>query len=366
MGSVPAYAAISQAVEMARHAAGHGAGRLANGVLQGLNRELLAAPPPTTEAPVAGREEPVPSGIFPDPVAEPVEFLSSWGSHPRWLIERWIRNFGADDTRALVEANNRRPELYIRPIGVTAAEAVARLETAGLEAELVPFAPDAVRIVPPGGVLEVLDAVPAVVQDPAAGLVVRYADIPPGSRVLDLCAAPGGKAIALAEDAEYLAASDLGFGRLGRLRENLQRLEGLPVGLVVADARRPPFRPVDAVLVDLPCTGTGTFRRHPDGRWRIGPADLESLAGLQREILQAAAETVRPGGLLIYSTCSLEPEENEAQVDTFLNDNPDFQLEPPRPGILDPTLLDSGGRLIVIPQRTGVDGAFAARLRRSG
>jgi 16S rRNA (cytosine967-C5)-methyltransferase len=228
----------------------------------------------------------------------------------------------------------------------------------------VPLAPDAVRL-SSGGVLEALAAVPSVVQDPAAGLVVRYAAVPPGARVADLCAAPGGKALALAETAGYLAAADLGFGRLARLRENLRRLEGLPVGLVVADARQPPFRPVDAVLIDVPCTGTGTFRRHPDGRWRLGPEDLESLVRLQREILEAAASVVRPGGLLIYSTCSLEPEENEEQVDAFLNEHPEFELEPPAPGVLDPALLDVGGRLVVLPQEVGVDGAFAARLRRS-
>jgi 16S rRNA (cytosine967-C5)-methyltransferase len=375
MRSVPAYAAVSQAVDMARAAAGQGAGRLANGVLQGLSRKLRqatssAAAPPAGLAPAPGgalapAASEALSALFPDPATKPLAYLTTWGSHPRWLIERWIRNFGVSGARALVEANNRRPELYLRPIGVDVAEAVARLAAAGLEAEPVPLAPDALRLLPPGGVLEALAALPAVVQDPAAGLVVRYAAVPPGARVADLCAAPGGKALALAETAGYLAAADLGFGRLARLRENLRRLEGLPVGLVVADARQPPFRPVDAVLIDVPCTGTGTFRRHPDGRWRLGPEDLESRVRLQREILEAAASVVRPGGLLIYSTCSLEPEENEEQVDAFLNKHPEFELEPPAPGVLDPALLDVGGRLVVLPQEVGVDGAFAARLRRS-
>jgi 16S rRNA (cytosine967-C5)-methyltransferase len=353
MRSVPAYAAVSQAVDMARAAAGHGAGRLANGVLQGLNRKLGETTSPDTL-----------SGLFPDPSARPVDWLSTWGSHPRWLIERWIRNFGLNAARALVEANNRRPELYLRPIGLGAEGAIDRLAAAGIEAEPVPLAPDAVRL-SSGGVLEALAAVPAVVQDPAAGLVVRYAAVPPGEMVADLCAAPGGKALALAENARYVAAADLGLTRLGRLRENLRRLEDLPVGLVVADARRPPFRPVDAVLIDVPCTGTGTFRRHPDGRWRIRRADLDALVVLQREILEAAAGLVRPGGLLIYSTCSLEPEENEEQVDAFLDEHPEFELEPPAAGVLDQSLLDAEGRLAVLPQLAGVDGAFAARLRRS-
>lgn len=372
MRSVPPYAAVSQAVEMARSVAGQGAGRLANAVLQGLGRRLRAARGAPREGAAHGAPGEGRRGVealhhlFPDPVAEPVEYLSTWGSHPRWLIERWISNFGVDGTRALVEANNRRPELYLRPIGQTVTEALALLEKAGLAAEPVGFAPDAIRLPPPGGVLDAFAVVPAIVQDPAAGLVVRYAAVPAGSTIADLCAAPGGKALALAEDARYLAAADLGFERLGRVRENLRRLAGLPVGMVVADARQPPFRPVDAVLIDVPCTGTGTFRRHPDGRWRIGPADLEALVSLQREIFDAAATVVRPGGLLIYSTCSLEPEENQLQVDTFLERHPEFSLEPPAPGTVEASLLDPRGRLVVLPQEQGVDGAFAARLRRNG
>lgn len=391
MRSVPAYAAVSQTVEQARAVAGQGAARLANGVLQGLRRLLdqatsaptpPSAPPPypgasspssalgemagvIAGAPTGQGTSPIPAELFPDPDREPLDYLSTWGSHPRWLIERWIRNFGVEGTRALVSANNRRPELYLRSIGIGREEAITRLAAAGFEAEPVAFAPDALQLLPPGNVVEALQAIPAVVQDPAAGLVVRYAAVPPGAMVADLCAAPGGKALALAADAEYLAAADLGFGRLARLRENLERLPELPVGLVVADARQPPFRPVDAVLIDVPCTGTGTLRRHPDGRWRLGPRDLESLVRLQREIMDAAAQIVRPGGLLLYSTCSLEPEENEDQVNAFLNRHPEFQLEPPAPGVLDPALLDGVGRLVVLPQVAGVDGAFAARLRRS-
>jgi 16S rRNA (cytosine967-C5)-methyltransferase len=351
MRSVPAYAAVSQTVELARAAAGQGAARLANGVLQGLRRLLEAKPLPE---------------LFPDPGRDPVEYLSTWGSHPRWLIERWVRNFGVEETRALVEANNRRPELYLRPVGVTREEAAARLAAAGMEAEAVGFAPDSLRLLPPADIVAALETAPAVVQDPAAGLVVRYGAVPRGAVVADLCAAPGGKAMALAAEARYLAAADLGFRRLVRLRENIARLPDLAVGAVLADARRPPFRPVDMVLIDVPCTGTGTLRRHPDGRWRIARKDLESLVALQREILDAAAEVVRPGGLLLYSTCSLEPEENEEQVNAFQERHPDFQLEPPAPGLLQPALLDDAGQLVVLPQAMGVDGAFAARLRRKG
>jgi 16S rRNA (cytosine967-C5)-methyltransferase len=119
----------------------------------------------------------------------------------------------------------------------------------------------------------------------------------------------------------------------------------------------------DAVLVDAPCTGTGTFRRHPDARWRLRTSDLAVMAATQRAILRAAAQAVEPGGLLIYSTCSLEPEENDVQVESFLADHPDWTLEPPPDGAVPASVLDAG-RLRVLPQRHGADGSFAARLRR--
>ena len=141
-------------------------------------------------------------------------------------------------------------------------------------------------------------------------------------------------------------------------------LIGSNVYPLVSDARAGAIAPLDAVLVDVPCTGTGTFRRHPDARWRLTPNDIAVLAATQRSILHAAAATVAPGGLLVYSTCSLETEENDAQVETFLAGHPEFTLEPPPEGTVPTTVLDAG-RLRVTPQRHGTDGAFAARMRRS-
>jgi 16S rRNA (cytosine967-C5)-methyltransferase len=158
-------------------------------------------------------------------------------------------------------------------------------------------------------------------------------------------------------------ASDLSFSRLRRVVANVRRLEIDQIFPYVADARVPAIRPVDFVLIDVPCTGTGTFRRHPDARWRLKPSDLAVMSALQRSIFRAAAQAVRPGGLLVYSTCSLEPEENDAQLETFLAENPAWRLEPPPEGTVPAVVLDAG-RLRVLPQRHGTDGAFAARLRR--
>ena len=198
----------------------------------------------------------------------------------------------------------------------------------------------------------------------ASTLVTRYAAIPSGARVADLCSAPGGKALELARTASVVYAGDASFGRLARVRENVRRLDATNVIPFVGDARFPAVKGMDAVLIDVPCTGTGTFRRHPDSRWRLRISDLAVLPAVQRSILRAAATAVRPGGLLIYSTCSLETEENDAQVESFLSDNPEWRLEPPPEGAVPAAVIDAG-RLRVLPQRHGTDGAFAARLRRA-
>jgi 16S rRNA (cytosine967-C5)-methyltransferase len=343
MTSVPAYAAVSQSVEMTK-AIARGAAGMVNGVLQSLHRE----------------QETI---AFPEFASEPLEHLATWGSHPAWLLERWLRAFGVDETRALVEANNTRPELFIRPIRIDVEEAERRLSQCDIAAAPVALAPDALRLGDGAAAAAALACVPAVVQDPAAGLVVRYAAAPAGARIVDLCAAPGAKAIELAERAQHVVAADLSETRMQRLRENVLRIGALPLSIVVADARRPPVRDADLLLIDAPCTGTGTLRRHPDGRWRIMPVDLAALRVLQRQILDAAAPCVRAGGHIVYSTCSLEAEENEAQVLGFIASHEEFEIDPARDAV-SRELLDDNGFLRVLPQHSGFDGAFAARLRK--
>jgi 16S rRNA (cytosine967-C5)-methyltransferase len=194
-------------------------------------------------------------------------------------------------------------------------------------------------------------------------MVTQYACAPTGAVVADLCAAPGGKSIELSRSASRVFASDLSVSRLNRVIENARRLEIDTIHSYAADARFPALSNVDLALVDVPCTGTGTFRRHPDARWRLKISDLAVMSAIQRTILKAAADVVRPGGILVYSTCSLEPEENEEQVERFLNEHPDWRLDPPPDGAVPAAVLDNG-LLRVLPQRHGTDGAFAARFRR--
>src|SRR5690606_35195706 len=147
--------------------------------------------------------------------------------------------------------------------------------------------PGSIRILPPAGAIDALAAIPAIVQDPAATLAALALAAPPGALVADLCAAPGGKVLVTATRSAapaLVVAADVSPERIGRLRENVARVGTPNIAIVVADARRPPLRRADAVLIDAPCTGTGTFRRHPDGRWRVTPDDLRALCSLQREI----------------------------------------------------------------------------------
>lgn len=345
MGSVPPYAAIAQTVELAKHRHGMGASKLVNAVLRRLDRErdtLDAALP-----------------------SDPVEALAVEYSHPRWLVARWVARWGADETRALLEANNREAPLIVRPWGVVREQLEAMLESSGVEVHEAPLVADSL-LLGPGTLLTSLGAFQqgrCFVQDPAATLVTQYAAIPAAAQVADLCAAPGGKTIELARTASYVTAADSSEARLTRLQETIDRLELDHVTAVVADAREASLGTFDAVLVDAPCTGTGTFRRHPDARWRLRTSDLAVMAATQRAILRSAAQAVKPGGLLIYSTCSLEPEENDVQVESFLADHPEWTLEPPPEGAVPATVLDAG-RLRVLPQRHGADGSFAARLRR--
>ena len=345
MGSVPAYAAIAQTVELAKRRHGLGASKLVNAVLRRTDRERDDLSVPVS--------------------SEPAEALAIRYSHPRWLIARWIERWGEQDTERLLALNNAEAPIVIRPYGIVREQLEAMLEEAGVHVAEAPYVSDSIAI--SGGItfteLGAFKKGLFFVQDPAATLVTEYAAVAPSTIVADLCAAPGGKALELSKTAGTVIASDKSLGRLQRLLANERRLETTNLLPFVGDARHPAIAPVDAVLIDVPCTGTGTFRRHPDARWRLKVSDLAVMSALQKLIVRAASKVVKPGGLLIYSTCSLEPEENDEQVDSFLSENPDWILEPPPEGSVAPELLD-GGRLRVLPQRHGTDGAFAARLRR--
>jgi 16S rRNA (cytosine967-C5)-methyltransferase len=355
---IPPHAAVSTSVALGRESGGERAGGFINAVLRKVADapRLAGAERDEREAEPAAMAE----GETGDAVAAR---LAESRSHPEWLVQRWIERYGTDGADALLRWNNTRPALVLQPARRSLEQLAAALQGAGIAAEPAPFGaglaaeasrPDALPGFAEGAFL---------VQDPAQALVTWFADLPPDVVVYDACAAPGGKTIGIGRGVRGVIAADASPKRAARLAENLQRAGSGREHPIVADALDPPVRDMDAVLLDAPCLGTGTFARHPDARWRVTPEALEELAGRQAALLGAAADTLRAGGLLIYATCSLEPEENERQVDRFLAARQDFRREPPED--FPPSLLSPKGDLMILPQRHGMDGAFAARLRRT-
>jgi 16S rRNA (cytosine967-C5)-methyltransferase len=299
-----------------------------------------------------------------DPNADEIEQLATAWSHPAWLVARWVRWYGADATEALLEWNNSQPALVVQPVRVDQGELERRFAAAGVNAFAAPFGAglvvDATRPESLPGYAEG----DFYVQDPAQALVLRYSDFPAEAIVYDACAAPGGKTLGLGQRVARVISADASRRRMVRLRENLARAgSGREIPLV-ADALHPPIRPQRAILLDAPCLGTGTFARHPDARLRVKPEALQRLAAEQAALLDAAADRLLPGGVLVYATCSLEPEEDEAQVDRFLARHPDFRRQPPAE--FPRELLTEDGDLLILPHRDGMDGAYAARLVRRG
>jgi 16S rRNA (cytosine967-C5)-methyltransferase len=351
---VPAHSAVDTSVALAKEAGGARAGGFVNAVLRRVGR---------LES-VKGAGSPAGTGAVHAPGGEPTATrLADAASHPRWLVERWLARFGPAETEALLHWNNTRPRLVLQPARESAEALERRWRAAGIEVSPAPFGAGLItdRSRPqdlPGYAQGAFQ-----VQDPAQALLAWYADLAPDATLYDACAAPGGKAITLARGLARVVAGDASRARIRRLAGNLRRAGSGREFAIVADALAPPVRPVDAVLVDAPCLGTGTFARHPDARWRVTPEALASLAELQAALLDQASVAVAPDGLLLYSTCSIEPEENAQQVERFLARHPEYRREPSE--TFPATLTSPEGDLMILPHRHQMDGAFAARLRRT-
>ncbi len=340
---VPAYAAVSTSVDLAREAIGEDAARYVNQALRRLIRETRNGTGDTGER-----------------------------THPRWLVARWRRSFGAAESARLVSWNDTRPALTIQPAGWSKAMLARALREAGFGVEDAPYDAglqvahgDHVSRIPFPVHLPGFAEGGFVVQDAAHALVCRYAGLAPGAQVYDACAAPGGKAVALERLGACVVAGDARRDRIGRLTETVGRC-GVAIRVVAADLLSAPFAAasLDVVLVDAPCSATGTMARHPDARWRVSEHAITRAAERQRRLMEAAARLVKPGGVLVYATCSLEPEENSAIVNDFLARHAGLGREPAT-GAVPAALLTAEGDFQSLPQRHGMDGAYAARLVRA-
>ena len=356
---VPPAAAVHEAVELAKMSQPQHVVRFVNGVLRAIGRERETLKTATAEG-------------------TPAEQLAVRHSYPVWLVERWLRELGSEETEALCHAGNQVAPTTIRTntLKTTPKALATALRESGFSVEPGRLAPEALHL---RAVRTDLSSLPEYargefqVQDEASQLVARLLDPQPGERVLDGCAGMGVKTTHLAQlmgnRGEIVAVDSQGW-KLTRLAENARRLQvsclqTVEGDLLTQDRLAGGF---DRVLVDAPCTGLGVLRRNPDIKWKVGPKDCRRLHLLQTELLVRAAELVRPGGVLVYATCTLTPEENEGTVKAFLTEHGDFSLEDGK--VILPTssgdVVEEQGSLKTWPHRHGVDGFFAARLRRSG
>ena len=371
-GSVPAYAAIHQAGELCRRRPGARKLPFVNGLLQSVRRQVLGGDEQNEFEP-AEIEKRL-RRFFEMPGGDRAAHLAAWQSHPEWLVRRWISNFGYEKTEAICSWNNQPVPLVFHVLYPTGPEEAAQLlGDADCPVTTGPLARTLVANKRPGraqleGILDRFSWL--IVQDPTVQTATAWLAADPadharvsGKPVLDMCAAPGGKTAFLASrwpGKGRIVAMDKHPERLGLLVSTIKRIEADRVDVVLANGKQAPFGPgtFGVVLLDGPCSGTGVLRHHPEGRWRL-KSDVPSRNGpTLLELADNAAGLLEPGGLLMYATCSLEPEENEEVVDRLLAERPD--LEPA------PSSVDGQWRRIWLPGESPGDGFFAARMRKKG
>ena len=348
------HAAVHESVELAKKAIRPDAGGLVNAILRAVERQRGDLPVPSS-----GRE---------------VRDLAVAFSQPNWIVRRWLNRFGPDEARALLAAANERPRygLRVNTLRLQPQAFGKMLDEQGVSWVPSPYLEDFVRVEQLQPVLRAgwLEDGTCAVQDEAAGLVVRILDPQPGEFIIDAAAAPGGKTvysgIRMADQGRLLAID------VHRSRANLIRQSAAAHGLSIVEVIAGDLREIagaegapqaDRVLLDAPCSGLGVLAKRADLRWQRDEAQLPQLCALQDDLLDAAARLVRPGGLLVYSTCSIEPDENEGRVEAFLQRHSDYQMETVE-GSAPDMMTTPAGHLLALPHRHGTDGAFAARLRR--
>jgi 16S rRNA (cytosine967-C5)-methyltransferase len=350
---IPRSAAVNESVNLVKRARASSAAGLVNAVLRKAATHLREE---------AGKD-----------TADPLERASIALSHPQWMLERWEEMLGDDETRKLALANNspQVPAFRVNTLRATSDEVLVNLNAQGVTARASLIAPGAfvIETGPAGVVNEAARGGLIYVQDEGSQLVSILLEPRPGDRVLDLCAAPGSKSshiAMLAQDKAWVVACDIHPHRLNTLRASCYRLGIDSVNALALDATQAlPFdssERFDRVLVDAPCSGTGTLRENPEIKWRLAPDDVTRLAELQRRLLECAASWVATGGRLVYSTCSIEPEENEEVIRKFLERGALFRVLEPK---VCADVITAEGFVRTFPHRHGTDGFFAAVLERT-
>ncbi len=349
---VPSSAAVNTATELAKkHGKKPG---YVNGLLRNFDRKRTGIMYPGSE--------------------DSVRHLAVLYSHPEWLVRRWLRRYGLESTSSLLCENNHPAPLMVRAnlLRTTRSELKAALESRGAETREARSSPAGIEILSSPGLrsLPSYDQGWFMVQDEAAQLIGFLLSPRPGERVLDACAAPGGKATHLAElmqNRGSVVALESDGERVARIVENSGRVGASIVVPVEGDARSFREGRFDKILIDAPCSGLGVLRRHPDGRWNKKERTIAERAVIQKQILENCAGLLKPGGALVYATCTTEPEENEDVVADFLESHREFTVGDPRPFLPAPAgmLVDKSGFFRTVPDEPLMDGFFGVRIEKT-
>jgi 16S rRNA (cytosine967-C5)-methyltransferase len=356
---IPDYAAVNEAVQLAKAHGGNKVAGFVNAVLRNFLREKdrTAEPQPTNDWQAV---------------------LANEHSHPQWLINKWLDYFGREETEALMRANNEMAPLVLRVNSCKSSREalLALLLKSGVSAVATRWSPVGIWVKSRSPV----DQIPGFqeglfqVQGEASQLVSYLLSPQKGERILDVCAAPGGKTTHIAElmaDTGEVIALDKLEKRIGKIRENAARLGLVSLRAAKADIRHPlppELRsPYDRILVDAPCSALGTLRSHPEIKWHRNESDLKRLGHLQKHIINQVAHYLKPGGVVVYSTCTLTRDENEAVVEDFLEHHKEFILEDAA-GYLSTKAVSlvRGSYYMALPHRHNTDGFFASRMRKVG
>ncbi|MBI5729644.1 MAG: 16S rRNA (cytosine(967)-C(5))-methyltransferase RsmB [Ignavibacteriales bacterium] len=353
LDKVPEYAAVNEAVEFVKKLQGQKPADLTNAVLRNIIRSKDSI-------------------RYPDPNEDIIAYFSAYYSHPTWMVKRWINRYGKDETEKLLISNNNKPLLTIRVNGLVSnyEEMNSLLNSVDLKFTNGKFLPEFIRLSALSNITdwEYFHKGYFTVQDESTGLPIKLLEVKPGMRVLDLCAAPGGKTTYIADvmqNSGEIIALDRFESRLKILQKNLNRLKVTNVKTITIDANEyEDEHGFDRVLIDAPCSGLGTLTKKPDLKWKRDLGDIRKIVNIQYELLKKGASLLRNGGFIVYSTCTIEPEENIEIIKKFLLDFPNFKLINPG-NAFSAELIDENGCVRTLPHLHGLDGSFAAKLEKS-
>lgn len=352
MDSTPDYAAINEAVEIAKAMLGSKTGDLVNAIMRNLQRDLDNLPKPAYK--------------------DRTKLVATTFSHPEWMVARWSKRFGEREAFQLMQANNTRPNYYVRvnTLRTKPENFELRMDKMGVEFEASEWLPNFYKVdsVQPFIEKGLLAKGLCQVQDIAAGLAPFVLDPQPGEKIYDLCAAPGTKSIMISDLSEAqsdILSVDISADRLEKLAESAISHGAENIKIRRGDVLELSLPLADAVLLDAPCTGTGVLSKRADLRWRRDEEGLRKAVELQEQLLEEAANMVKVGGRLVYSTCSLEPEENMEQIQKLIDKMDDnFELQPLEDFVPEEVLTENGLAYQTFPHKHGCDGHFGVLLER--